>query len=253
MVFSKICANKPVPTVNSTCKVIIIKVSKTGQNDSDCLDSEYLLREGEVDIDLEEVNTPLDRKFIKFLLKTKLEETVTFNTSCLDIEFKLLNIETRPSIHEMSDVDKVSRAKHHKEMGSQLFKQNKHEAAFHRFRTSVQYLIFLNDKTTSDADDMYAMVCNNMAMCQIKFNNHQFAIDLCCKVLKVEESNVKALYRRAVCYMELKRYDEAHADLKLAHSKENKDQSIMKLLDIVQNQLKIQHEQYKSVVKNMFR
>lgn len=253
MVSTKRSINKVVPTINSTCKILINKLTKSGSDGADNLDSEYLLKEGEVNINLEEVDSRLDREFIQFLLKTKLDDTVTFRTNGLSVELKLVDIHYSPSIHEMTDEDKVSRAKQHKEKGSALFKQNKYEDAFHRFRTSVQYLIFLNDKSTGDADDTYAMLCNNMAICQMKFNNHQHAIDLCCKALRVDKTNVKALYRRAVCYTELKRWEEAYADLTLALSKESENQSVKKLQDFVQSQLKLQHEEYKNVVKNMFR
>ncbi|KAL1461342.1 hypothetical protein WDU94_013247 [Cyamophila willieti] len=190
---------------------------------------------------------------MKLLLTTKLGDSGTFRTPHLEVEFKLIAITRTASIHEISDKDKLVRAVQHKEKGSQLFKENELEAAFHRFKTSARYLIFLNDKTLVRADDVYAVVCNNMAMCQMKFNNHQYAIELCNKVLNIDETNVKALYRRASCYVELKQYDTAYADLTLAQSKESNNPSVEKLMDIVQTHRKEQHEEYKSVVKKMFK
>lgn len=253
MVSTKRCINKVVPTIHSSCRILICKVTKTESDSTYSSASEYLSQEGEVSFSLEHADTRIDREFVKFLLKTKLHEVVTFRTDGLTVELKLIDVQHGPSIHEMKDEDKVARAKEMKDKGKELFKQNKYEAAFYRFRAGVQYLIFLNDKTLVEADTMYVMLCNNMAMCQMKFNNPQHAIELCCKVLKVDEKNVKALYRRAVSYSQVRRWDDAHADLILAMSVESKNSSVKKLLDVVQTQLKLQHEEYKNVVKNMFR
>uniref|UniRef100_A0A8D8VZB6 FK506-binding protein 59 n=1 Tax=Cacopsylla melanoneura TaxID=428564 RepID=A0A8D8VZB6_9HEMI len=252
MVSLKTTVNKLSPTVNSVCKILISKLDMSPDN-KDEFNSDYLVCEGEVNIDLEQVHFNTDIAFMKLLLTTKLGDSGTFRTTYLKIEFKLVDITRTASIYEISDEYKLVRAVQHKEKGSQLFKENKLEAAFHRFKTSLRYLIFLNDKTLLGADDVYTMVCNNMAMCQMKFNNHHYAIELCNKVSNIDKMNVKALYRRATCYVELKQYDKAYADLTLAQSKESNNPSVKKLMDIVKVQRKQQHEEYKSVVKKMFR
>lgn len=249
MVSLKKTVNKLTPTVNSTCRIVISKLTK---HDSEPLDTDYLQSEGEISLDLEQVHTSLDRDFVKLLLNTRLGDTGTLATKCADVEFKLAEITRTPSVHEMTDEDKLSRATLHKETGSELFKQGKYEAAFRRFKASVQYLIFMNDKTTAHACELYATVCNNMAMCQIKFNNPAYAIELCGKALSVDDTNVKALYRRASCYVVMKRYEEAMADLVRAHNRES-NVSVKKLMETVQAQLKIQDDEYRTVVKNMFR
>lgn len=242
--------NKPTPTVNSICKILISKLDRPRSCNEEA-DSDYVLKEGEISIDLEQVHTKLDLEFRKLLLNTKLGDVGAFQSCGVNVEFKLLDITRTTPIYLISDEDKLARAIQHKEAGSELFRQNKLFAAFHRFRASVEYLIFLEDRTLPGADDMYAVVCNNMAMCQMKAGNHEYAIALCNKVLTVDSNNEKALYRRAFCYTELKQYEKAHVDLMMLA--QSKDKSVKKLMEVVQQHRKEQHEEYKTVVKNMFR
>ncbi|RWW40553.1 hypothetical protein BHE74_00054028 [Ensete ventricosum] len=56
----------------------------------------------------------------------------------------------------------------------------------------------------------------NNAACKLKLKDYKEAIKLCTKVLEIESSNVKALYRRAQAYMQLADLDLAEVDIKKA-------------------------------------
>ncbi|KAG2313631.1 hypothetical protein Bca52824_025188 [Brassica carinata] len=59
--------------------------------------------------------------------------------------------------------------------------------------------------------------CNlNDAACKLKLKDYKQAEKLCTKVLELESTNVKDLYRRAQAYMELPDSDLAEFDLKKA-------------------------------------
>ncbi|KAL0878339.1 hypothetical protein Bca101_028045 [Brassica carinata] len=59
--------------------------------------------------------------------------------------------------------------------------------------------------------------CNlNDAACKLKLKDYKQAEKLCIKVLELESTNVKDLYRRAQAYMELPDSDLAEFDLKKA-------------------------------------
>ncbi|MBH0219687.1 tetratricopeptide repeat protein, partial [Listeria monocytogenes] len=59
--------------------------------------------------------------------------------------------------------------------------------------------------------------CNlNDAACKLKLKDYKQAAKLCTKVLDLESTNVKALYRRAQAYMNLVDLDEAEIDIKKA-------------------------------------
>ncbi|CAN7126854.1 unnamed protein product [Brassica rapa subsp. narinosa] len=61
------------------------------------------------------------------------------------------------------------------------------------------------------------VACNlNDAACKLKLQDYKQAEMLCTKVLELESTNVKALYKRAQAYMELADFDLAEFDVKKA-------------------------------------
>jgi len=56
----------------------------------------------------------------------------------------------------------------------------------------------------------------NSAACKLKLNESQSAVDDLTEVLRIEESNTKALYRRAQAYINMKDYELATDDLLVA-------------------------------------
>ena len=56
----------------------------------------------------------------------------------------------------------------------------------------------------------------NNAACKLKLKDYKEAEKLCTKVLELESTNVKALYRRAQAYMNMADLDLAEIDIKKA-------------------------------------
>jgi tetratricopeptide (TPR) repeat protein len=58
----------------------------------------------------------------------------------------------------------------------------------------------------------------NISQAYLKLNKHVDAIDNCTKVLKEENDNLKALYRRGVAYTKLQEFDKAKVTIVLCRA-----------------------------------
>ncbi|GLH11281.1 FK506-binding protein 59 [Gryllus bimaculatus] len=106
----------------------------------------------------------------------------------------------------------------HKTEGVKLFNSGRKIESFLRFSKSFKILniIKVTSEKNKDSEDFLSLriaLLNNMANCQLEFQNYIHAITLCSKVLILDPNNIKSLYRRSVAYMNIKKLDEAKDDL----------------------------------------
>ena len=66
--------------------------------------------------------------------------------------------------------------------------------------------------------DLQISVGNNTSLCWYKLNDGNNAVKFANKVLAVDATNTKALYRRAQGYMLLRKFGDAYDDLQQAHT-----------------------------------
>ena len=96
----------------------------------------------------------------------------------------------------------------------------------------------------------------NLAQCWLKItdaDNHLTQAIRCCdEALKLDESNVKALYRKAVALEAKGDYDEAKAVCKSAAALAPDDSAMPKLMARIDAQLKRQKDKEKKMAAKMF-
>ncbi|CAB3248638.1 unnamed protein product [Arctia plantaginis] len=151
-------------------------------------------------------------------------------------------------------------AVHHKTRGVELVKEKRIVDAFRRFNKSLKMLIAtepldpetVSEKTVNEMMDLKVKLYNNLAHCQLQFNEYSAALDLVNKTLKLDPQNDKALYRRCLAYSGLNMYEEAWKDIQhvLTLDPENKaaQQKANTLKPIIE---KINND-YANVIKKMF-
>ncbi|CAG5128409.1 unnamed protein product [Candidula unifasciata] len=151
--------------------------------------------------------------------------------------------ETKPTWSLASD-EKYRLALLHKDKGTEYFKDGRIEAAFCQYSTATVYLICISECTSvidkndkpqakSQIEKYKALKCVcylNLAACQMKVANHKSVITNCTEALKLDKSNVKALYRRAQAYLACGDKKEARTDLKQALKIEPKNGAVSSLL-----------------------
>lgn len=69
----------------------------------------------------------------------------------------------------------------------------------------------------------------NAAAAHLKRGEHKQAASMCSKVLEIEGTNIKALYRRAQSNLATKYFVEAEVDIKMARALDPKDVDLIKL------------------------
>eukprot|EP00475_Leptophrys_vorax_P037536 TRINITY_DN64850_c0_g1_i1.p1 TRINITY_DN64850_c0_g1~~TRINITY_DN64850_c0_g1_i1.p1 ORF type:complete len:607 (+),score=130.93 TRINITY_DN64850_c0_g1_i1:152-1972(+) len=166
-----------------------------------------------------------------------LEKGVVPPNSTLEYEITLVSFDKDKESWELGDEEKIDTAARKKEEGNALFKAGKYARAAKKYNKALKLIEY----DTSFKDDekkrskALKVSCNlNEAACQLKLKDYPAAVKLCTKVLELEPSNVKALYRRTQAYMGTEDFDLAEWDVKKALD-----------LDPENRDLKLEHRQLK--------
>lgn len=105
---------------------------------------------------------------------------------------------------ELNAQERILAATTLKEKGNDLFEDGKHPRALKNYERAMEYV---DEDVFFEADDkklvktLRVSCWLNSAACCLKVNDFHGAIRLCSKVLDLDFSNVKALYRRAQAFM----------------------------------------------------
>ncbi|KAK9146087.1 hypothetical protein Sjap_005990 [Stephania japonica] len=151
--------------------------------------------------------------------ESKQELAVVPPNSTLYYEIEMVSFEKDKESWDMNTEEKIEAAGKKKEEGNALFKVGKYARASKRYEKAVKFIEY--DSSFSEEEKKQAkalkVACNlNDAACKLKLKDYKQAEKLCTKVLEIESTNVKALYRRAQAYMQLADLDLAEIDIKKA-------------------------------------
>ena len=126
-----------------------------------------------------------------------------------------------------------------KEEGNNFFKKNDYEAAARCYRRGVNTIKSLNKQNTGDSQVKGLLVTlqTNLSMVCFKQEKYKLSCKVASGALKVEQSNVKALYRRAVAHRKLGDFEAARADLRAAVKVDSSNVSVRKELAAVKKQI----------------
>ncbi|TXG70247.1 hypothetical protein EZV62_005182 [Acer yangbiense] len=160
----------------------------------------------------------------EYLSSHEVSKMVSAN-SMLDYEVKLLDFTKETPFWKMDTQEKIKACERKKHDGNLLFKtanfwhaSKKYEKARHQ-RNAVKLIEF--DHSFTDDEKCLAkglrISCNlNNAACKLKLEDYSQASKLCTKVLELDSSNVKALFRRSQAYLKTNELEKAEADIKRA-------------------------------------
>ncbi|GER31411.1 peptidyl-prolyl cis-trans isomerase FKBP62 [Striga asiatica] len=151
--------------------------------------------------------------------ESKQELATVPANSTLYYEVELVSFVKEKESWDMNTEEKIEAAGKKKEEGNALFKAGKYVKASKRYEKAAKYIEY--DTSFSEEEKKRSKVlkvtCNlNNAACKLKLKDYKNAEKLCTKVLELESTNVKALYRRAQAYMNMADLDLAELDIKKA-------------------------------------
>ncbi|KAL2965792.1 hypothetical protein AAZX31_16G081100 [Glycine max] len=151
--------------------------------------------------------------------ESQQELAVVPPNSTLYYEIELVSFEKEKESWDMDTPEKIEAAGKKKEEGNALFKAGKYARASKRYEKAVKFIEY--DTAFSEEEKKSSkslkVACNlNNAACKLKLKDYKQAEKLCTKVLDLESTNVKALYRRTQAYIQLADLDLAEFDIKKA-------------------------------------
>ena len=130
-----------------------------------------------------------------------------------------------------------------KEKGSDLFRKKFFDKAAACYDEACKLLgLSIGDFGGEDVQylcDLAVSLNSNLAACALKLEEFRAASDLCSMILDTFPHNVKALFRRALASMKLKRFKKANSDLVQPLLIEPKNKDILKELEVVKGHLLI--------------
>ncbi|KAK7256118.1 hypothetical protein RIF29_29552 [Crotalaria pallida] len=151
--------------------------------------------------------------------ESQQELAVVPPNSTVYYEVELVSFEKEKESWDLNTQEKIEAAGKKKEEGNVLFKAGKYARASKRYEKAVKFIEY--DTSFSEDEKKQAkalkVACNlNNAASKLKLKEYKEAEKLCTKVLDLESTNVKALYRRAQAYIHLADLDLAEFDIKKA-------------------------------------
>jgi len=129
--------------------------------------------------------------------------------------------------------EKIEAAKKRKNQGTVLFKEGDYENAAMRYAQGVAFFDNIFDLSVDEkkeVEDLKLQSYLNLAACWLKLKKYEKARDNCTTVLKMEENNVKALFRRGQANYYLKDFDASCQDLTLANKYDPNNTEVKKIL-----------------------
>ncbi|XP_011305183.1 70 kDa peptidyl-prolyl isomerase-like [Fopius arisanus] len=264
------------PMDGSVCHLHIedIQILPPNSLDLSTLNSEILSSKPDIIITINETLSQFDNQLevaIRWMgekevarISIRLPAPDESSNDSITIEFTATltsHIPCKP-IWTWSPKEKYNLAMKYKSMGVDLVRENRFKDAFHRFSKSTKLLISMEpmepdverpEELIMKIQELKTSLYNNMAMCQVKYNNQEHAIELCTKVLQRDEYNVKALYRRGCAYGALRDNEKAIEDLQRAAELEPDNTAVKEKLKIYREKFRLAKIQSDLMVKRMFK
>ena len=152
--------------------------------------------------------------------ETKLDLAVVPPNSTVFYEVEIVSFEKEKESWDLkSNAEKIEAAAKKKDEGNAWFKMGKYAKASKRYEKAAKYIEYDSSFSEDEKKQSKAVKISiklNNAACKLKLKDYKEAEKLCAKVLELESTNVKALYRRAQAYTELVDLELAELDIKKA-------------------------------------
>ncbi|XP_045892859.1 peptidyl-prolyl cis-trans isomerase FKBP4 isoform X2 [Micropterus dolomieu] len=173
----------------------------------------------------------------------------------LQYKIKLTAFEKAKESWEMNTGEKLEQSSIVKEKGTQYFKEGKYKQASVQYKRIVSWLE--HESGLSEEDEKKAKALRlaahlNLAMCFLKLQESNQALESCDKALELDPSNEKALFRRGEALFGMKEFDRARDDFQQVIQLYPANKAAKSQVALCQKRLKEQHEKDKRIYANMF-
>ena len=152
----------------------------------------------------------------------------------------------------MSVRERIDSAKRFKDLGNELFEAGNSLNALDNYRYGIQRIIPAYEVSEEEKQEINPLKISfylNIAACQIKLENFEYAVTNCTKALEMDNKNAKALYRRSVANLELNNLDKAKEDIVAGLKIESENNAFKKQLQKLESKLEEQNKRYQNLMK----
>ncbi|XP_047505256.1 FK506-binding protein 59 isoform X1 [Pieris napi] len=173
---------------------------------------------------------------------------------------KLLSFEKAKESWSMDGDEKLEQAKLAKEKGTEYFKGNKFMLAVKKYKKVVSLVEDMPEDTSeseenkSQAKELLVSAHLNLALVHLKVSppHHYEAKDHATKALKLDEKNVKGLFRRGQALLGIGEAERAIEDFRAIVEMEPENKAAVKQVLLCRNTLQKQKQREKQMYANMF-
>uniref|UniRef100_A0A671LPW0 peptidylprolyl isomerase n=1 Tax=Sinocyclocheilus anshuiensis TaxID=1608454 RepID=A0A671LPW0_9TELE len=173
----------------------------------------------------------------------------------LQYKIKLKTFEKAKESWEMNTTEKLEQSAIVKEKGTQYFKEGKYKQAVMQYKRIVSWLEHESNLQPEDEEKAKALRLAahlNLAMCSLKLQEPNPALENCDKALELDANNEKALFRRGEALVVMKEFDRARADFQRVTQLYPANKAAKSQIALCQKHIKEQHEKDKRLYANMF-
>lgn len=173
----------------------------------------------------------------------------------LQYKIKLTAFEKAKESWEMNTAEKLEQSGIVKEKGTQYFKEGKYKQASVQYKRIVSWLE--HESGLSEEDEKKAKALRlaahlNLAMCFLKLQEPNQALENCDKALELDASSEKALFRRGEALFCMNEFDKARDDFQQVIQLYPANKAAKTQVVLCQKRIKEQHEKDKRIYANMF-
>ncbi|CAG5004562.1 unnamed protein product [Parnassius apollo] len=178
----------------------------------------------------------------------------------ISFQIELKDVTEEQLVSDWSWARLYEAASHHKERGVELIKEKRILDAFRRFSKAFKLLVaiepvdpqVISEESVKEIIELKIKLYNNLAHCQLQFNEYEASLELCNRAIKHDPDNVKALYRRCQSYHGLQMYEEAWNDIQHVLNLNPNDRAAQNKASELRPRIEKINKEYTSVIKKMF-
>ncbi|XP_030587130.1 peptidyl-prolyl cis-trans isomerase FKBP4 [Archocentrus centrarchus] len=173
----------------------------------------------------------------------------------LQYKIKLAAFEKAKESWEMNTTEKLEQSSIVKEKGTQYFKEGRYKHASVQYKRIVSWLEHesgLSEEDEKKAKALQLAAHLNLAMCYLKLQEPNKALEHCDKALELDASSEKALFRRGEALFGMNEFERARDDFQKVVQLYPANKAAKNQVLLCQKRIKEQHEKDKRIYANMF-
>ena len=174
---------------------------------------------------------------------TKVEESL-MREKAFKFNMFLWSFQRAADLKDLEGDERLERAQHHKNKGTELFKANNISFAIKRYEKALVYLGGRGESKKLPGElplqhKTLIVQCHlNLAASRLKTEDYERVIKHCTEALEVDAKSVKGLFRRAQAYFKQSKYNEAREDFSSVLDVEPQNKAALKEVAVIDSMFK---------------